>query len=244
MEDALSRSLSNSPVARDARPFTTGNVAFATLKSRGHLQTAGMAKATALFVAINDAAKVTEVLTRDAQKNNVNGLDYYTVTGDTHCMAVMGNYLVTVDKPDELTRLEAVRKGETPSITRWRTIKQARAALPADSNLMLFFSANGVSQAAQTAQGMAGSSLFSRIGQTPSLCAVCGGGHGRSRSGHRYRRAGSHRAAGGRGGQRSEFYRSPQQRPVAQTAGRRVRRDGPVAAGQILQLRHGGGAGR
>ena len=129
LEDALSRSLSNSPVARDARP--TGSLAFATLKSSGALANGRNGNGdSAVLLAINDAAKVTDVLNRDAQKNNINGLDYYTVTGDTHCLAVMGNYLVTVDKPEELTRLEAVRKGKTPSIDTVATISRRGPLCP------------------------------------------------------------------------------------------------------------------
>jgi hypothetical protein len=161
LEDALAHSMANSPIARDARPFTTGSLAIATLKSS--IASGGD---SAVLVAINDAGKVSDVLNRDAQKSNINGLDYYRAAGDTHCMAVIGNYLVTADRPEDLVRIEAVRKGETPSIETITDYQQARAGLPADSNLMLFFSADGVSQAAQSAQNTPGASLLSRIGHT------------------------------------------------------------------------------
>ena len=166
LEDALAHNMANSPIARDARPFTTGSLAIATLKSSTASSPNANSGDSAVLVAINDAGKVTDVLNRDAQKTNLNGLDYYKATGDTHCMAVIGNYLVTADKPEDLARIEAVRKGETPSIDTVADYQQARAGLPADSNLMLFFSANGVAQATQGAQNRAGSSLLSRIGNT------------------------------------------------------------------------------
>ena len=176
-EEALSRSLSNSPFARDLRPFASGSMAFATLKTSGARQTAGTGTATAQFFLPSATRRKSRTFWRGTRKKTTSTAWTITrVAGDTHCMAVIGSYLVTADKPDELTQMEAVRKGETPAIATEADYKQARAGLPADSNLMLFFSANGVSQAARPRRASGGKPVFPHR-SFPTLRALCSDGH-------------------------------------------------------------------
>lgn len=158
LEDMIGRAQGSSPLARDMRPFAVGSAAYALLKT-GNNNAAGIGGMgiapqgnNAWFVAVSDAGKVQDVLNRDAQKSAANGLDYYTVGGETRCMAVMGNYLVTADKPEDLTRIEAARRGETPAIATLADYQQARTALPPDSNMMLFVSAGALTPNQQNGQ--------------------------------------------------------------------------------------------
>ena len=159
LEDMIGRAQGSSPLARDMRPFAVGSAAYALLKTNGNGNAAGIGGVgvapqgdNAWFVAVSDAGKVQDALNRDAQKSAANGLDYYTVGGETRCMAVMGNYLVTADKPEDLTRIEAARRGETPAIASLADYQGARTALPSDSNMMLFVSAGALTPNQQNRQ--------------------------------------------------------------------------------------------
>ena len=179
LEEMIGRAQGSSPLARDLRPFATGNAAYALLKTgangangtnggSGITGSMGIAPQgdSAWLVAVSDAPHVQEALNRDAQKNTANGLDYYTVGGETRCMAVMGAYLVTADKPEDLARIEAARKGETPAISTSPDYQQARTALPPDSNMMLFVSANALtpnSESAPNANSGASGSLLDSV---------------------------------------------------------------------------------
>lgn len=149
LETLVSRTLSNSPISRDLRSYLQGSLAFATLKSSGERAQTASGGDSALFVAINNVDQVKAVLARDARKSNVNGLDYYQVTGDSHCLAVLSSYLVTTDKPEDLTQIESVRRGEKPAIAAQTDYQQARANLPGDSNMMVFVSESAVAQGVQ-----------------------------------------------------------------------------------------------
>ncbi len=170
IDDLVTKSLSNSPLARDLRPLATGSTAYAMLKATGG---AGHANAwdgdSAFFMAVKDAGQTSEILARDAQKSNVNGLDYYKIVGDTHCMAVIGNYLVTADRPQDLTRIEEVRRGELPAISTLPDYKTARAGLPADSNMMLFISGDAITQGMR--QGMEAAGQRGLAAHNPSAHA-------------------------------------------------------------------------
>ena len=158
LEKAISNVQNSSPLARDVRPFVTGSLAYALLKTNAANTGAGTAANgdNVVFLAVSDARRVQEALTRDAQKNTVNSFDYYTIAGQTNCMAVIGSYLVMADKPQDLTKIEAVRAGETQAISTQADYQQARASLPSDSNIMLFVSQSAIAQAQQAAQGLAG----------------------------------------------------------------------------------------
>ena len=158
LEDMVGRAQGSSPLARDVRPFTTGSAAYAVLNT-GHSRAGGIGGLAlqpqgdgAWFVAVSDTARVQEALNRDAQKNTVNGLDMYTVGGETRSLAIVGNYLVSADRPEDLTRIEAVRKGETPALSTVTEYQQARTALPSDSNMMLFVSASALTPSGQNGQ--------------------------------------------------------------------------------------------
>ena len=147
----MTSAAANSPLARDLKPYTLGSMAFATLKPRDATAQSGMSGDSAVFLAIRNVDQVRSILARDARKSSVGGLDYYQMTGDTHCIAVLGGYLVATDKPEDLTHIEAVRRGQTPAIATQADYQQARAALPADSNMMVFASESAVAQGMQQA---------------------------------------------------------------------------------------------
>lgn len=170
IDDLMTKNLSNSPLARDLRPFATGSTAYARLKATGGAGHAGtMDGDSVFFMAVKDVGQTSEILARDAQKSNINGLDYYKITGDTHCMAVIGSYLVTADKPQDLTRIEEVRKGELPAISTLPDYKTARAGLAADSNLMLFISGDAIAQGMR--QGMEAAGQHGLAAHNPSAHA-------------------------------------------------------------------------
>ena len=169
-DELATRSLANSPLARDLRPLATGSMAFALLKaSGGTAQSDSMGGDSVIYMAVKDAGQTTQTLDRDAQKSNVNGLDYYKVAGDTHCMAVIGSYLVTADRPQDLTRVEEVRKGEMQAIAALPDYQTARAGLPADSNLMVFISGDAITQTMRQSLQMAGQQGLASHAPTPQM---------------------------------------------------------------------------
>lgn len=80
------------------------------------------------LMAVKDPAKVTGLLTKNPP-NMPGGV-----------IKVLENYLVIADSENSYTKILGVKGGSSPSVASLANYKEARAALPADANLMAFVS--------------------------------------------------------------------------------------------------------
>ncbi|HZO91772.1 MAG TPA: DUF3352 domain-containing protein [Chthonomonadaceae bacterium] len=141
-DDMVTSMMQNSPVAKEIRPLCAKSFAFAALNTGGP----GSGPDFVLFCALKDPGKAANVLAKYGQKSTQDGLDYYQLKKENSCAAILSNYLVVSQKPGALTRVEQVRKGEAKPVVSLPEYQQARAALPADANLMVFVSPRALSK--------------------------------------------------------------------------------------------------
>lgn len=144
LDESVRRNLTDTLLAQDLRPYLTGSMAFATLAGRVPDQEESL-----LCVAIKDEAQVRRLLARDARPMHEGDQSYYQISGQSACMTVIGSYLVTAETPETLRAVQGIERGAAPSVAALEDYRQARAALPHDSNLMLFVSASTVAHGVQ-----------------------------------------------------------------------------------------------
>jgi hypothetical protein len=137
LEDSVSDVVEKSPIVKEVRPYTSSSYAVAVL-NKGTGKDAFDAQPV-IFVALNDPGKVTDYLAKYGTKQTTDGLTYYKFAKDNTCAEIISNYLVLA-QPSELARIDSVQKGQTASVASLPEYQAARASLPTDANLMVFFS--------------------------------------------------------------------------------------------------------
>ncbi len=150
IDDLMTGMMQNSPVAKEIRPYVSNNIAVAVLNQSqpGSSPTPDVV----LLLAVTDPGKVGSILSTYGQKSTQDGLDYYQFPKQSLNAAMIANYLVFSDKPALLARIEQVHSGQTPSVATLDEYKQARAALPADANLMVFISPTALNKLQETSK--------------------------------------------------------------------------------------------
>ena len=119
---------------RETRPFLKDNYAFALFKKpSGNMDAVG-------FVAINDRAKVLEILNKDCEKKKFGTMSYFAMPNAGMCAALRNDYLLLSDAPQAFQWADGVRMNRARSVDSLPEYQQARAALPADASLMVFAS--------------------------------------------------------------------------------------------------------
>lgn len=131
MASQISKGLANNPLAKDLKPFISKNAAFAMWAKKGFAESD-----TAVYFAISDPDKVQDALKKDCPNSPEPGL--YATQAGSEFFGVIGNYLVMVSSEPRFNQIVKVSKGLLPSVATLNEYKSARAALPSDSNLMLF----------------------------------------------------------------------------------------------------------
>ena len=119
---------------REARPYLKDNYAFALYeKPSGNMDAVG-------FVAVNDRAKVLEILNKDCEKKKFGTMSYFAMPHTGLCAALRDDYLLLSDAPLAFQWADGVRMNRARSVDSLPEYQQARAALPADASLMVFAS--------------------------------------------------------------------------------------------------------
>ncbi|HZP80693.1 MAG TPA: DUF3352 domain-containing protein [Chthonomonadaceae bacterium] len=157
LDSFLTGMLQNSPVAKEIRPYIADSMAMALLPGS---PPGGRGGAGALLLlAVTDVDKVGGVLARYGQQNTQDGLPYFQFPQARTCAALLGSYLALSDTPAPLAQAEKVRRGEVEAMAASAEYKQARAALPADANLMVFYSPGAMAEAIGTAGALKSSPM-------------------------------------------------------------------------------------
>ena len=129
----LSKALQDNPVARDLMPYVSKNIAAACWASKDVTKTGG-----AVFFAVTDPGKVQSILAKDCKTGPESGV--YSLMGGDGVIGVIDSYLVMSSSQKRFDQIKDVAIGKLPSVATLSEYKSARAALPSDSNLMVFVS--------------------------------------------------------------------------------------------------------
>jgi len=142
MENLIGEMFEKSPIGKDLRPYVMDSFAAAFWNTGGQ---PGMGEPDmVLFVAVTEPGKVGELLAQRGKKARVDGMDFYRFMQDNVNAAVIAHYLVLTSRPAALSRIESVRNGQMAAVASLPEYQQARAALPADANMMVFLSPRGL----------------------------------------------------------------------------------------------------
>ncbi len=128
----------SSPISAEIRPYLTTNFAFAMLdmpRPGGHDNGQPV-----VFLAVNNAGKVEELLARSGRHVRQSGFAYYRLKKDDQCAMVVANYLVLSTSPSILARVQMAYQGRLGTVAGLREYQEARAELPEDATLMVFVS--------------------------------------------------------------------------------------------------------
>jgi hypothetical protein len=157
LDATLTSSFQNSPLAKEIRPYLGTSFAVAGLKKNA---TGQVAEADwVLLMAVKESETVKAILAKYGQKATQDGVEAYTLPKEHLSGAMVSGYLIVSDKPEPLAQIAAVAKGSTPSMAKLPEYQQARAALPADANLMVFASPQALSELQTQSKSVGGGAL-------------------------------------------------------------------------------------
>jgi Protein of unknown function (DUF3352). len=144
-------------VVAQVRPYTSTSFAFAML-SQGQGKS-GFDGEPVVLISATDTGKIEETLKKNGKQESHEGVSVYKFAADKTFAAVVGNYLVVAQKPADIERIEAVKKGDVKAVSSLLEYQEARSGLPEDANLMVFLSPTAMKQISDEAKKNGGPDL-------------------------------------------------------------------------------------
>jgi hypothetical protein len=157
IESVISDTVQKSPVVAQVRPYTSTSFAFAML-SQGQGKS-GFDGEPVVLISATDTGKIEETLKKNGKQESHEGVSVYKFAADKTFAAVIGNYLVVAQKPADIARIDAVRKGDVKAVSSLTEYQEARSGLPEDANLMVFLSPTAMKQISDEAKKNGGPDL-------------------------------------------------------------------------------------
>ncbi len=145
MASQISHGIANNPLAKDVEPYVSKNAAMAVWDNKKQPSNTD----EAMYLAVSDPGKVEAALKKDCPNVSPDGV--YTIQAGSAFGGIVGNYLVIASNEPRFAQIVKVSKGLLPSVATLNEYKTARAALPSDSNLMVFISPDLYALAGQKA---------------------------------------------------------------------------------------------
>lgn len=148
--------LDSSPIAKQIRPHVSNNLAFALWHEAG---AKGVNDESAvLFLSLKDVSTV-----RRSLKSNSKELehDLFQLTDGKTYAALLDKYLLMSQKPALFNKIRATKDRRSQSVAHLPEYQAARAALPADANLMVFLSPTALAEMNDSAKKQGISALNS-----------------------------------------------------------------------------------
>ncbi len=138
MEDGVSSIIGKAGLAKDIKKYLTNNMASAWWTGAPGNQTAGV-----VLFSITNPGAVSQLIS-SGQPVNGAGVPAYSFS-QSAVVAVVGDYLAVAQDANVIARIVEVQHG-APSMASRPEYQAARAALPADANLMVFASPESILQ--------------------------------------------------------------------------------------------------
>lgn len=130
IDKAIGDMTNKSPIAKNLRPYLSHSFAYAGWYANNTL------KSNAVFLAVQDRGKVSEILKKDAHYDAAT--DSYTMEDPKPKFAMVEDYLIIAEDDVLIGRIRAVKDGKAKSVASSPEYMSARSALPKDANLMVF----------------------------------------------------------------------------------------------------------
>ena len=137
-----------SALLRDARPYLSDNFALA-LYEKSSKDIDGI-----LYVAVNDRAKIQELLDQNGAKTNYRSIAYVKLAKENLCVQLRDNYLLLSDSPDAFVWANGIAMARQRPISSLPEYQEARAALPADASLLVFVAPKALQELQNQTKGM------------------------------------------------------------------------------------------
>ena len=137
-----------SALLRDARPYLSDNFALA-LYEKPSKDMDGI-----LYVAVNDRAKIQELLDQNGAKTNYRSISYVKLTKEGLCVQLRDNYLLLSDSPDAFVWANGIAMARQRPISSLPEYQEARAALPTDASLLVFIAPKALQELQNQTTGM------------------------------------------------------------------------------------------